>query len=96
MDTSTKIRAFSCRQPPDERLALLLALDEAGRRRDDALKAFDRISDPALITSAVHRLEAAAAEYGALLREAKQLGIRRTFAEAEAMKKERSAPGKDL
>lgn len=96
MDTTAKIRPFSRRPPPDERLSLLLALDEAGQRRDDALKAFDRISDPALITSAVHRLEAAAAEYGALLREAKQLGIRRTFAEAEAMKKEHPDPGKVL
>ena len=77
------------------RRELLLALDEAGRRRDEALRHFDLVSDDNMIVSAVHRLEAAAAQYSALLKQAKEMGIRRTFQEAEAMKKE-SPPQPEL
>ena len=69
------------------RLELLRAIDEAGRRRDEALRRFDTMEDDALIVSAVHELESAAARYSALLRQAKEAGIRRTFFEAEAMKR---------
>ena len=69
------------------RLELLHAIDEAARRRDEAPRYFDSIEDDALIVSAVHELESAAARYSALLRQAKEAGIRRTFQEAEAMKR---------
>ena len=82
------------RTAPDERRELLLALDEAGRRRDAALRYFDSIEDDHLIVSAVHELESAAAQYTALLRQAKNAGIRRTFLEAQAMKRECPEPEK--
>lgn len=79
----------------DDRREFLLALDEAGRRRDEALRYFESVADDGLIVSAIHELESAAAQYNALLRQAKQMGIRRTFWEAEAMKKEYPESEKD-
>ena len=72
------------------RLELLRAIDEAGRRRDEALRYFETAGDDVLIVSAIHELESASARYSALLRQAKEAGIRRTFPEAEAMKRARS------
>ena len=83
-----KSALFAPKTKSDPRLELLRALDEAGRCRDDALRRFDRLTDDGMIHAAVHELEAAAARYSSLLRQAKRMGVRRTFPEAEEMKRQ--------
>lgn len=88
--SSLKTRLRQNRSVQQSRKELLLDLDAAAIRLQEATRYFDAVSDEALVVSAIHELESASARYRALLKQARELQLSRPFWEAQAMARELS------
>ena len=86
--SSLKTRLRQNRSVQQSRKELLLDLDAAAMRLQEAVRYFDAVSDEALVVSAIHELESASARYRALLKQARELQLSRPFWEDQAMARE--------